>query len=381
MKTIAQLAPGEMATVIADVSSAKLSGFRRRNLGLFEVRFTDASRAMLAGKWFHGGYLANVFAAGMKVALYGKVEFDSYSGELTMLHPEFEILSGDDEDGEATLHVGRIVPIYEGISKLTTRMLRVFTHRVLEVARAAGRPAPGVSAPAPQDARPLDRHPADSLSAARFRPAPVQRLPLARAVPPDFRRVLLAGVRRGAEARQGPHAARHRLRNRPPRARTRQGHAALQTHRSAEARHPGNRGRHEGAAPHEPPAARRRGQRQDHRGRGGRGDRHRERLPGGGAGPHRNPGRAARLLLQADPLQAGLRDGAAHRLVHQPRKGAAQEAGGRGPGARGHRHARAARKGRRVPQAGARHHRRAAPLRRPAAPRPGAKRASIPTCW
>jgi len=48
MKTIAQLAPGEMATVIADVSSAKLSGFRRRNLGLFEVRFTDASRATLA---------------------------------------------------------------------------------------------------------------------------------------------------------------------------------------------------------------------------------------------------------------------------------------------------------------------------------------------
>jgi ATP-dependent DNA helicase RecG len=132
MKTIGQLAPGEMATVIADVSSARLSGFHRRNLGLFEVRFADRSRATLAGKWFHGGYLANVFSAGMKVALYGKVEFDSYSGDVTMLHPEFEILSGDDEDGEATLHVGRIVPIYEGVSKLTTRILRVFTHRVLE---------------------------------------------------------------------------------------------------------------------------------------------------------------------------------------------------------------------------------------------------------
>ena len=28
------------------------------------------------GKWFHGGYLANVLAEGMKVALFGKVEFD-----------------------------------------------------------------------------------------------------------------------------------------------------------------------------------------------------------------------------------------------------------------------------------------------------------------
>ena len=58
LKTIAQLAPGEMATVIAEVRSAKLVGFKRRNLGLFEARFTDASRAILAGKWFHGGYLA-----------------------------------------------------------------------------------------------------------------------------------------------------------------------------------------------------------------------------------------------------------------------------------------------------------------------------------
>ena len=132
MKTIAQLAPGEMATVIAEVRSARLSGFRRRNLGLFEARFTDASRAVLAGKWFHGGYLANVLAEGMKVALFGKVEFDSYAGELTMLHPEFEILSGEDDEGESSLHVGHIVPIYEAVSKLTTRVLRVFTHRVLE---------------------------------------------------------------------------------------------------------------------------------------------------------------------------------------------------------------------------------------------------------
>jgi hypothetical protein len=34
MKTIAQLVPGEMATVIAEGRSTKLSGFRRRSLGL-----------------------------------------------------------------------------------------------------------------------------------------------------------------------------------------------------------------------------------------------------------------------------------------------------------------------------------------------------------
>src|SRR5947208_5171392 len=127
MKTIAQLAPGEMASVIADVRATKMSGFKRRSLGLFEARFTDASRAILVGKWFHGRYLANVLGEGMKVALFGKVEFDSYAGEITMLHPEMEILSGDDDDGEAalsSLHVGRVVPVYEGTGKLTTRTLR-----------------------------------------------------------------------------------------------------------------------------------------------------------------------------------------------------------------------------------------------------------------
>ncbi|MEO8373259.1 MAG: ATP-dependent DNA helicase RecG, partial [Candidatus Solibacter sp.] len=110
----------------------KVSGFKRRTLGMFEARFTDSSRAILVGKWFHGSYLANVLQEGMKVALFAKVEFDTYSGELSMLHPEFEILSGDEDESEATLHVGRVVPIYEATGKVTTKMLRTATHRILQ---------------------------------------------------------------------------------------------------------------------------------------------------------------------------------------------------------------------------------------------------------
>src|ERR1700686_2829931 len=47
VKTIAQLAPGEMATIIAEVQSAHLAGFRRRNLGLFEAVLTNSSRERL----------------------------------------------------------------------------------------------------------------------------------------------------------------------------------------------------------------------------------------------------------------------------------------------------------------------------------------------
>jgi ATP-dependent DNA helicase RecG len=131
LKTLAQLAPGEMATVVAEVRTARLAGFRRRNLGLFEATFTDASRALLAAKWFHAGYLADVLVPGLKVALFGKIEYDSYTGELAMLHPEFELLSGDDDEAESGLHLGRIVPVYEAVSKVNTRVLRTLVHRIL----------------------------------------------------------------------------------------------------------------------------------------------------------------------------------------------------------------------------------------------------------
>ncbi len=131
MKTIAQLAPGEVATVLAEVRSSKLAGFQRKNLGMFEATFTDSSRAVLAGKWFHGKYLAGVLNPGQRVALFGKVEYDNYSRELGMLHPEFEILTGEEDEGPAALHVGRIVPIYEAVSKISARVLRTLIHNML----------------------------------------------------------------------------------------------------------------------------------------------------------------------------------------------------------------------------------------------------------
>src|SRR5262249_38176048 len=99
------------------------------------------SRAILTAKWFHGSYMANRLTEGTKVALFGKVEFDSYAGELNMLHPEIELLS-DDEEGEAALHVGRIVPVYEGTSKINSRLIRTLTDRILRNLPAQDDPLP-----------------------------------------------------------------------------------------------------------------------------------------------------------------------------------------------------------------------------------------------
>jgi ATP-dependent DNA helicase RecG len=144
LKPIAQLAPGEMATVLAEVRSVRLASFRKRG-GIFEATFADNSRASLIGKWFHGEYLKNVLAPGLRVALFGKIEIDSYTGHLSILHPEFEILT-DEEEGEAGLHTGRVVPVYEAAGKVTTRVMRTVIKRILDS-------LPSIEDPLPQDIR------------------------------------------------------------------------------------------------------------------------------------------------------------------------------------------------------------------------------------
>lgn len=132
LKPIEKLAPGEMATVIVEVQATRLPKAGRKNLGMFEATFGDGSRYKLLGKWFHGAYLANVLVEGTRVALYGKVEFDTYTGELLMMHPEFEPLSAGDEEGDHSLHTGRVVPIYEAAGKVSAKLLRVITRRILD---------------------------------------------------------------------------------------------------------------------------------------------------------------------------------------------------------------------------------------------------------
>ena len=130
VKTIGQLAVGEMATVMAEVRSAKSTKFRKSKVGMFEATFGDGSSLGLIGKWFHGGYLEDVLKPGVRVALYGKVEFDTYNGAISMMHPEHEILQADED--EMGLHTGRIVPVYEAAGKVSTRVLRMIIHRILE---------------------------------------------------------------------------------------------------------------------------------------------------------------------------------------------------------------------------------------------------------
>ena len=132
---IAELRPGEMATVIAEVRNSGL--FRTRKTPIFQLTLGQG-RSRLRCLWFHGAYLQDKFKPGQLIALYGKVEEDSHGGELQIVQPQYEIL-GDPGDGAgdkaaASLEVGRIVPIYEsaGQGKITSRWFRRIIRTALE---------------------------------------------------------------------------------------------------------------------------------------------------------------------------------------------------------------------------------------------------------
>lgn len=135
---IAELHPGETATVIAEVRGSGLFRTRRSGTDIFQMT-AGQGRAKLTCLWFHGRYLMGKFQPGQLVALYGKVEEDTRGrGGLQIIQPQFEILA--EAEGEAvdraaqSLEVGRIVPIYESAAngKLTTRWFRRIIRSALE---------------------------------------------------------------------------------------------------------------------------------------------------------------------------------------------------------------------------------------------------------
>ena len=137
-RSIAELRPGEMATVIAEVRNSGL--FRTRRMPIFQMT-AGQGPSRLKCLWFNGAYLQGRFQPGQLVALYGKVDIER--GELQIVQPQFEILGDptDDSNGDgadqklaSSLEVGRIVPIYEsaGQGRITARWFRRIIRSALD---------------------------------------------------------------------------------------------------------------------------------------------------------------------------------------------------------------------------------------------------------
>jgi len=133
---ISELRPGEMATVIAEVRSSGL--FRTRRMPIFQLT-VGQGRSRLRCLWFNATYLQDKFIPGQMIALYGKVEEDPRSRELQIIQPQIEMLGDASADGNGvekkaaeSLEIGRIVPIYEAVGRLTSRWFRHAIHTALD---------------------------------------------------------------------------------------------------------------------------------------------------------------------------------------------------------------------------------------------------------
>lgn len=124
LRPIAHVQPGELETVIGEVLASGLTT-TRRGFRIFELVVGDRS-GVLSAKWFNQPYLKDKFKKGQRVILSGKVTFN-FGRE--MLNPEHEIL----EEGDETIHTGRIVPIYPLTQGLSQRVVRSLMKSILDL--------------------------------------------------------------------------------------------------------------------------------------------------------------------------------------------------------------------------------------------------------
>ena len=140
-KSIAELKPGQTASIIAEVRSSHL--YRtRKGMPIFELIVRQGMNSIVC-TWFHGTYLKDRFKPGQMLALYGKVEpgwGKSSKARLQIMQPQVEVLGVSDDDPEEliterlenSVEIGRIVPVYEAIGKLNSRWFRNTIYRVLK---------------------------------------------------------------------------------------------------------------------------------------------------------------------------------------------------------------------------------------------------------
>jgi ATP-dependent DNA helicase RecG len=185
-RSLDELKPGEMASVIAEVRGTAL--LRTKRMPIFEMTVGQGNLAMKC-VWFNGSYLQGRFHAGQTVALFGKVEKSRSTSNMKMIQPQFEMLPGAGEDAETLLlEVGRITPVYESLggAAFASRWQRKVLFRLLE--SIAG----NVPECLPQSM--LDRLGLPSreaaLNHAHFPPEGTQQIALMEARTPALRRLI-----------------------------------------------------------------------------------------------------------------------------------------------------------------------------------------------
>jgi len=124
---ISGLKEGQFYTIKAQVlTGGQRNSWRKRGFSITEAAVGD-STGKLSCIWFNQPYLKEYLKVGASLILYGKVE--RYKSRLQMSNPEFEFL---DNQGDDSLNVGRIVPVYTLLQGFSQRSLRSLIKNALD---------------------------------------------------------------------------------------------------------------------------------------------------------------------------------------------------------------------------------------------------------
>ena len=123
--TIGEIKPGTFVTIKGEVK--KINSVRTKGgKNIFQIKLDDGT-GIIYGIWFNQPYLRKFFKTGQKIIVYGKAEKHAL---LQISHPRYEILK---PDGDVSIHIGRIVPIYRLTQDLSQRYVRTIAHRAVSL--------------------------------------------------------------------------------------------------------------------------------------------------------------------------------------------------------------------------------------------------------
>lgn len=107
----------------------------RRGGGMFEAVVEHAAGNglghQLTLRWWGMTFMSRVIAEGQELVVHGKIK--EWKGRLSMDHPEYEIVKGDEEEDLETVHTGRITPIYRLRGGLAQKAIRTAAWHVMAV--------------------------------------------------------------------------------------------------------------------------------------------------------------------------------------------------------------------------------------------------------
>ncbi|HCN27862.1 MAG TPA: ATP-dependent DNA helicase RecG [Verrucomicrobiales bacterium] len=105
--------------------------FGSRRGGVFEAQVEqlddNALGQVLTLRWWGMPFMSRAIAEGQELVVYGRVK--DFKGRLSMDHPEYEVLGGEDEPG---IHTGRVTPVYRLRAGITQKALRTAAWHVFQ---------------------------------------------------------------------------------------------------------------------------------------------------------------------------------------------------------------------------------------------------------